>query len=309
MTAATVIATAIAGAVAGKSDLLLCQPPDSLHRPPLLRCPPGATDCHVHVYGPDALYTPAPTRSFNVPDALPITLKHLLDTLHIDRVVLVQPSGYGTNNQRHLDAIQELDRPARVIAALRADVPDAELDRLHELGVRGVRYNIGHASAIPIAEMPVLAQRVASRGWHVQLHVMDDGGGAPLADMEKTLANLSTDVVIDHLGSLRPERGVGQPGFQALLRLVRGGRCWVKLSCGYRMSAQPAPFFDMVPYIQALIAERAYRLVWASDWPHVSFKGSMPNTTDLLDQMLQWVPDEVARNRILVNNPAVLYGF
>ena len=136
-----------------------------------------------------AIYPPAPTRGFNVPDALPVTLKHLLDTLHIDRVVLVQPSGYGTNNQRHLDAIEELGRPARVVAALRADVSEAELDRLHELGVRGVRYNIGHAGAIPIAEMPILAKRIASRGWHVQLHVMDDGGGAPLTDMEKSLAN------------------------------------------------------------------------------------------------------------------------
>lgn len=301
--------TATASAATGRPDLLLCQPPNPLHRAPLLRCPPGATDCHVHVYGPDAQYTPAPTRGFNVPDALPVTLRHLLDTLHIDRVVLVQPSNYGTNNQRHLDAVQELGRPVRVVAALRADVPDAELDRLHELGVRGVRYNIGHPGAIPIAEMPILAQRVASRGWHVQLHVMDDGGGAPLADMEKTLANLPTDVVIDHMGSLRPDRGIGQPGFQALLRLVRGGRCWVKLSCGYRMSAEPAPFLDMVPYVQALLAERPDRLVWASDWPHVSFNGSMPNTTDLLDQMLQWTPDKAARNRILVDNPAVLYGF
>ena len=298
-----------ATAITGQPDLALCQPPNPLHKSPVLHCPPGTTDCHVHVYGPDTLFPPALTRGFNVPDALPVTLKHLLDTLNIDRVVLVQPSGYGTNNQRHLDAIQELGRPARVIAALRADVPDAELDRLHELGVRGVRYNIGHAGAIPIAEMPMLAQRVASRGWHVQLHVMDDGGGAPLADMEKTLANLPADVVIDHMGSLRPERGVGQPGFQTLLRLVRGGRCWVKLSCGYRMSAQPAPFFDMLPYVQALLAERSDRLLWASDWPHVSFRGIMPSTSDLLDQMLQWVPDEQERKRIFVDNPAVLYGF
>ena len=195
------------------------------------------------------------------------------------------------------------------MAALRADVSEAELDRLHELGVRGVRYNIGHAGAIPIAEMPILAKRIASRGWHVQLHVMDDGGGAPLTDMEKSLANLPADLVIDHMGSLRPERAIRQPGFQSLLRLVRSGRCWVKLSSSYRMSAEPAPFLDMVPYVQALLAERPDRLVWASDWPHVSFKGSMPNTTDLLDQMLHWVPDETARNRILVDNPAALYQF
>ncbi|MDB5966362.1 MAG: hypothetical protein JWQ72_2862 [Polaromonas sp.] len=292
-----------------QAERQLCQPPNPEPRKPAFVCPPGATDCHVHVYGPDAVYKPAETRSFDVPEALPSALKRLLDILGVDRAVLVQPSGYGTDNSRHIDAIAELDRPARVIATLRADVADKELDRLHAAGVRGVRYNIGHAGAVPIAEMPVLAQRIASRGWHVQLHVMDDGGGAPLADMESTLAGLATDVVIDHMGSLRVGDGVGQPGFQALLRLLRSGRCWTKLSSSYRMSREAPPYRDMLPYVEALNATRQDRLVWASDWPHVSFKGTMPNTTDLFDQLLTWVPDEKVRNRILVSNPEELYGF
>lgn len=287
----------------------LCQPPDPSPRQPKLVCPPGTTDCHVHVYGPADRYPVAPTRSFDVPEALPASLRKLHDILGVERLVLVQPSGYGTDNWRHLDAVAEMGRPARVIAALRAGVPDAELDRMHEAGVRGVRYNIGHAGAVPLAEMPILAARVARLGWHVQLHVMDDQGRAPLAEMESTLRELPTDVVIDHMGSLRPGNGLGQPGFQALLRLVNMGRCWVKLSCGYRMSALPPPYEDMVPYVQALLAARPDRLVWASDWPHVSFKGQMPNTTDLLDQMLTWVPDEQQRQQILARNPEVLYGF
>ena len=210
---------------------------------------------------------------------------------------------------RNVGCRMRTGRPARVIVALRAEVQDAELDRLHEAGVRGVRYNIGHAGAVPLAEMPALAARIARLGWHVQLHVMDDQGRAPLAEMEPTLRELPTDVVIDHMGSLRPGDGVGQPGFQALLRLVNTGRCWVKLSCGYRMSALPPPYEDMVPYVQALLAARPDRLVWASDWPHVSFKGEMPNTTDLLDQMLTWVPDGAQRHQILVRNPEQLYGF
>lgn len=287
----------------------LCQPPDPHPRAPRLVLPRGATDCHAHVYGPDSRYPVAATRAFDVPEALPSTLARLHDVLGVDRVVLVQPSGYGTDNRRHIEAAAELGRPARVITALRADVPDRELDRLHEAGARGIRYNIGHAGAVPITEMPILAARIARLGWHVQLHVMDDGGGAPLAEMEGALRELPTDLVIDHMGSLRPALGLGQPGFQALLRLVRGGRCWVKLSCGYRMSELPPPYEDMVPYVQALLAERPDRLVWASDWPHVSFKGLMPNTTDLLDQMLAWVPDEAARRRIFVDNAATLYGF
>lgn len=289
--------------------LELCQPPDPVPRPPTLICPPGTTDCHVHVYGPADQYPAASTRAFDVPDALPVSLRRLHDALGVERVVLVQPSGYGTNNRRHLDAATEVGRPARIIAALRADVPDAELDRLDEAGVRGVRYNVGHAGAIPLIEMPVLAARIARLGWHVQIHVMHDEGRSPLAEMEKTLRELPTDIVIDHMGSLRPRDGLGQPGFQALLRLVNMGRCWVKLSCGYRMSALPPPYEDMLPYVQALLAERPDRLVWASDWPHVSFKGPMPNTTSLLDQMLVWVPDEQQRNRILVVNAENLYGF
>ena len=287
----------------------LCQPPDPNPRAPKLRCPPGTTDCHVHVYGPESRYPVAPTRAFDAPEALPSALRRLEDTLGVERVVLVQPSGYGVDNTRHLDAAAEIGLPARVVVALRADVDETELRRLHEHGARGVRYNIGHAGAVPIAEMPALARKIAPLGWHVQLHVMDDGGGAPLADMERTLMNLPTDCVIDHMGSLRPESGVAQPGFQALLRLLGAGRCWVKLSCGYRMSRQPPPYADMLPYVQALLACRSDRLLWASDWPHVSFKGVMPNTTELLDLMQSWVPDEAARHRIFVDNPARLYQF
>ncbi len=291
------------------STVWRCQPPDAQPGPPKLVCPPGTTDCHVHVYGPDLVYPVASTRAFDVPEALPSSLRQLHDVLGVDRLVLVQPSGYGVDNQRHLDAIAELGRPARMIAALRSDVSDMQLDRMHEAGVRGIRYNIGHVGAVPIAEMPDLARRVARLGWHVQLHVMDDGGGSPLAEMERTLRELPTELVIDHMGSIRPQSGLGQPGFQALLRLVVSGRCWVKLSCGYRMSALLPPYEDMAPYAQALLALRPDRLLWATDWPHVAFKGQMPNTTDLLDQMLIWVPDEAKRNRIFVDNPAALYQF
>ncbi|CAB3806942.1 4-sulfomuconolactone hydrolase [Paraburkholderia ultramafica] len=179
---------------------------------------------------------------------------------------------------------------------------------MHECGVRGVRYTIGHAGAAPLAEMPVLAKRIAEYGWHVQLHVMNDGGGSPLTEMEATLHELATEVVIDHLGSIRPDRGLSQPGFESLLRLVDTGRCWVKLSGAYRVSNAP-PYADMIPFVQRLLSVRPDRLVWGSDWPHVSFRGNMPNTTDLLDQLLTWIPDEEQRAGVLVDNPAHLYKF
>lgn len=270
--------------------------------------PAGATDCHVHVYGPDARYPVAATRAFDVPQALPQTLSGVLDVLGVQRVVVVQPSGYGLDNTRHLDAMDELGRPARMIAALRADVSDQTLREMHARGVRGVRYTIGHRGAAPLDEMPELAKRIARHGWHVQLHVMNDGGGSPLLDMQSVLHELATDVVIDHVGSIRPEQGCAHPGFQALLRLLNAGRCWVKLSGGYRVSSAP-PYEDMVPLVSQLLAERPDRLLWGSDWPHVAFKGLMPNTADLLDMLQTWVPDQDQRHAILVSNPARLYGF
>ncbi len=106
-----------------------------------------------------------------------------------------------------------------------------------------------------------------------------------------------------------PKGGIEQPAFQALLRLIRGGRCWVKLSGGYRLSSEAPPYGDLIPFARALVKARPDRLVWGSDWPHAFFTGKMPNTTDLLDLLLDWVPDQAMRTRILVDNPATLYGF
>lgn len=289
-----------------------CQAPDPRPRQPRLICPPGTTDTHVHVYGPDDRYPPSPNRLCDVPDASPQALRALFETLGVQRAVLVQPSHYATDNQRQLDAVAELTGhgiPARMVASVRADVADAELDRLHAGGVRGVRYTIGNPKLAPLSEIPLVAKRIAGRGWHVQLHVLEASGRQPLDEMSKTLSDLPCDLVVDHVGSVQPADGVGQAGFQALLRLVRGGRCWVKVSSSYRMSALPPPYPDMRPFMQALLAERPDRLLWASDWPHVFFKGRMPNTTDLLDCLLDWIPDPAQRQRILVDNPQVLYGF
>ncbi|WP_268843601.1 amidohydrolase family protein [Acidocella facilis] len=288
---------------------MLCQPPDPHPRPPKLKCPPGTVDCHVHVYGPNDQYPVSQERMFDVPEALPRTLAEVHDVLGVDRVVLVQPSGYGVDNRRQLEAMSELGRPARAVVSLYADVTEDELIRLHGLGVRGVRYAAGHHRGPPITEMPKLAARIAKFGWHVQLHVFSHEGESPLPELESVFAALPVDIVIDHIGSIDPASGIAQPGFTVLRRMVEAGKCWVKLSCGYRISAELPPYTDLIPYVSALTAVRPDRLVWASDWPHVFFKGKMPNTTDLLDQMLTWVPDEEVRRKIFVDNPAILYDF
>lgn len=288
--------------------LYLCQPPDPNPRKPRLTCPPGATDSHVHVYGPDELYPVSPRRMFDVPEALPATLADAYDVMGIDRVVFVQPSGYGFDNSCQLDAMAKIGRQARAVVVVAGDVPDVELERLDEAGARGVRYAIGHTSAASLDDMPRMSARVAELGWHVQFHIFTEGGDTPLLEYEDMLANSTAPIVLDHLGSLEPGLSLDDPGFAVMQRLVDRGKCWIKLSGAYRVSAEP-PYPDMVPYVERLTQIRPDRLVWGSDWPHVFFKGKMPNTTDLLDQLLDWLPDEALRNRVLVDNPAELYGF
>jgi predicted TIM-barrel fold metal-dependent hydrolase len=167
-----------------------------------------------------------------------------------------------------------------------------------------LRYVLAHPGGLPVSDLERWAERVKELGWHIQVLAKGD----QLVELAPRLEALACPVVIDHIGMFRPEEGLGQPAFQAVRRLLRHGH-WVKLSGGYRLSRQAPPYRDLIPYVQDLVAARPDRIVWASDWPHAFLKTSMPNTTDLLDLLVDWVPDEKARNRILVDNPAQLYGF
>jgi predicted TIM-barrel fold metal-dependent hydrolase len=134
-------------------------------------------------------------------------------------------------------------------------------------------------------------------------------GPSHLIELAPRLEKLRCDVVIDHMGDIQAAEGTGQPAFQALLRLLDGGRCWTKLSAGYHATRQAPPYPDILPLAHALVAARPDRLLWGTDWPHVNLEGPMPNSTEFLDLLLEWVPDEDVRDRILVDNPARLYGF
>lgn len=282
-----------------------CQGPDPHPRPPKLPATPGATDAHFHLFGPVDRYPYVREREYTPPNALPEACRRLFGTLGIDRAVLVQPSVYGADNRCQLDGAAAIGIPARIIVVVPLATPDRELDRLHRSGARGVRFIVAHSGGLPLTELERFSERLQARGWHIQLMVR----ATDLVELEPRLAALRCDIVIDHMGMVAPGHGLEQPAFQALLRLLRGGRCWVKLSGGYRLSMQAPPYEDLRPFARALVAARPDRLVWGSDWPHAFFKGKMPNTTDLLDLLLDWVPDQAARTRILVDNPAMLYGF
>lgn len=282
-----------------------CRPPDPAPRPPRLTAPAGATDCHIHIFGPPDAYPYVPERAYTPPDASPAAFRHLADTLGIERVVVIQASVYGLDNSCLLAALPEMGRPARAVVVVRPDVPDAELDRLHAAGARGARIIATHPGGPGLDGVEGLAHRLAERGWHLQFMLSP----AQMVALEERLAALPCPVVIDHFAGIPAAGGIGQPAFQALLRLMRSERAWAKLSAAYHCSALPPPYPDLAPFAQALIETAPDRLVWGTDWPHPHFQGEMPNTTVLFDRLADWLPDAGLLHRVLVDNPARLYGF
>ncbi len=271
--------------------------------------PPLACDTHAHICGPASRYPYSPVRIYTPPAALPAQYAHMRATLGVERAVLVQPSVYGTDNTAMLDVLAADSTHLRAVAVVSPEVAPRELERLHILGVRGVRCNIVDVKegkgSLPLEELKKLAAKVRPLGWHLEflMHVNE------FPDLDRLLDELRIDVVFGHLGYMAADSGVAVPGFQALLRLLGTGRAWAKLTGPYRISNQPLPYADVVPLAHALIDTAPDRIIWGSDWPHVMMKGAMPNDGDLCDLISTWIPDERIRNRVLVDNPAHLYGF
>lgn len=282
----------------------LCQGPDLNPRKPRMKIPPGATDSHFHLFGPQARYPLVAARDYTPPLITPQHARHLFDTLGITRAVVIQPSIYGLDNRAQLDGAAEIGIPMRAVVVAPYETSDRELAKLHEQGARALRFILAHPGGLPVSDLERWAERCKAMGWHIQFLAK----GPQLLELEPRIARLACPTVIDHFGMIDPAAGVEQPAFQAVLRLLRAGH-WVKLSGAYRVSRQPAPYHDLAPFVQALVAASPERIVWASDWPHVFVKGEVPHTTDLLDLLAEWVPDETTRHRILVENPARLYGF
>lgn len=287
----------------------LCAAPDPDPRPPAHALPAKACDCHAHICGPAAKFPYAPGRIYTPPDALPADYIALLETLGIERAVLVQPSVYGADNTVLLAALAQLGEKARGVAVVTDEVNEAELERLHALGVRGVRFNLVDvtepSATLPLDRARVLAERIRPLGWHMEFLVHVDD--AP--DLDAQFANFPVELVFGHLGYFRPGQSPDIPGFQALLRLMAGGRAWVKLTGPYRISALGVPYSDTDPFARALFGAAPDRLVWGSDWPHVMVKGAMPNDGDLCDILRHWAGNDGMLRKVLIDNPQRLYGF
>ena len=272
---------------------------------PRLKAPPGATDTHMHVF--DARFPLAPTATVTPPEAPVADYLKLCGRLGIERSVVVQPSGYGTDNSCTLEAIAAMGSRARGIAVADEGVSEAELQRLDAAGIRGLRFHMLPGGVIGWESLRPLARRIAPLGWHVQVQL----DGRLLPEREALLKDLPCTLVIDHTGKFLEPVPPEHPAFKILLGLVDGGRTYVKLSAPYETSKVGQPLFEDVGTLaKALVKAAPERMLWATNWPHL---GQTPerhgDEAGLLDLLLDWAPDADVRKKILTDNPAALYGF
>jgi D-galactarolactone isomerase len=265
----------------------------------------GACDSHVHIY--DQRYPVSPSAVLTPPDASLAEYRALQAELDLERVVFVQPTTYGLDNRCQLEAVAQLGDAARAVVVVDDTTTDDELARLTSQGARGARFHMLPGGAVPWEIMHTVAERIAGHGWHIQLQL----NGRRLAERLDALLALPTTIVVDHVGRFMPPVEPGHPAFGALLTLLDTGRCWVKLSAPYETSRTGAPgYADVSRLARSLVRHAPERMLWASNWPHPSAPpDARPDDAALLDLLLDWAPDAATRRRILVDNPAELYGF
>jgi D-galactarolactone isomerase len=270
---------------------------------PRLIAPKGACDTHIHLYDgktPQAPGTLLPG-VFTAAD-----YRALQKRLGLERVIVVQPNAYADDNAATLEAIRELGSGARGVAVVRPGVADAELERLTKGGMRGLRFMTLPGGALGFDVMDGLMARVHPFSWLANIQL----DGRELPKHEAQIKRLPGRFEIDHTGKFLEPVSTDHESFKSLLRLLDTGRCWVKLSAPYETSKTGAPKYEDVSRIaRALVQHAPQRMLWASNWPHPSERKAPPDDADMLDLLLDWAPDDAARRRILVDNPAELFGF
>lgn len=271
---------------------------------PKLQAPAGACDCHLHIY--DAAFPTAATAVSPGPAWATVAAYQTVQRrLGLERGVVVQPTAYGFDNRCTVDAIAALGpERTRGVAVIGADIEEAELRRLTQAGIRGARFQMLPGGVVPWDDLEPVAAKIAAHGWHIQLQ-MD---GRLLPEREAMLRGLPCPLVIDHVGKFLEPPALDHPGVSTLLRLLDAGRTWLKLSGPYEVSRVGAPGYDDVAAIaKACVQAAPERMLWASNWPHVSVQQG-PDDAAMLDLLLDWATPE-QRDMILVRNPAVVYGF
>lgn len=273
--------------------------------------PAGACDSHAHVFGPYERFPLAHASSYAPPLAPAALHRDMLDTIGAARGVLVQPAPYGTDASAILDAIAVGDGRLRGIAVADATATDTQLQALYDGGVRGLRFvevrapnGAPYAGSVGADQLLQMAPAMRRIGLHAQLWAPIDAYATLLPQIRAA----GVDVVLDHMACIKPERGVDDPAFQAVLAGVRAGGVWVKLTL-CRVSTQAPAYPDARPFHDALLAANPARMLWGSDWPYVRMDEKSPDVGALIDLFYDWVPDAATRRQVLVDNPAALYGF
>jgi len=281
-------------------------PNSSGTEPAKLKAPQFACDCHHHIY--DAVRFPAPTNGGRlIPDARLDEFRLLQRRIGTTRNIVVTPSAYVTYNRVTLDAIAKLGGHARGVAVIHPSVTDAALKALAAGGIRGIRFSITDpaTAATSVDMIEPLSKRVNVLGWHIQINMGPD----QIVANEALWNRLPTPIVFDHMGHVPQPAGLSHPVYTVIRRLVDKGRTWVKLSVTYDNTVDGPPgYADVTKVAQAYVKAAPERLVWGSNWPHPN-ETNKPDDAMLFDLMLRWAPDERMRTRILVQNPAELYGF
>lgn len=282
--------------------------------------PANACDCHTHIFCPDQ-FPYWPGRTYTPETALPEEMSELHRALHIDRVVIVTASVYGTDNSATLFGMKVRGANARGVAVIDEKTPESDLDAMTKAGMRGIRLNLVSAGQVDpqVARQRFLmaVTRMKNRHWHVQVYATL----AVVSGLKDAVWDSPSPVVFDHFGGAQAALGLQQPGFADLVELARSGQAYVKLSGAYRASRQAPDYADVVPLARALISANPDRILWGTDWPHPSIAappGGRPTDVTpllriddgrLLNQLAVWAPDPAVRKKILVDNPARLYGF
>ena len=283
--------------------------------------PAGACDCHTHIHGDPEKFPFFAGRVYTPELASPEEMSALHKALHIERVVIVTPSVYGADNSATLFGMKARGATARGVAVIDDKTPESDLDAMNQAGLRGIRLNLATGGtsdpSVGRARFQSAVDRVKRRNWHVQMFT----SLAIISAIKDLVAASPVPVVFDHFGGALGELGPEQPGFADLLELVRSGKAYVKISGAYRVSKLAPDYPDAVPLARALIAANSERIIWGTDWPH-------PNSTPtpgrkptdlaplyqiddgrLFSQLPVWAPEAAIRHKILVDNPARLYGF
>jgi predicted TIM-barrel fold metal-dependent hydrolase len=291
------------------SNLQVPYPPDPNPKTPKFRPPPGTCDTHFHVFGPPQIFPYAESRLYT-PPAAPI--EHyfgMAKTIGIERGVLVVPAVHAFDNAVMHDAIEKSEGRLRGMVRANPKASAADNKALHARGVRGIRFNFRPrlAGRFDGDEMLAIVSRIRDLPWCVCLHIEAD----LIVEHAELIARLDMPTIIDHFGQADPAKGVDQPVFRVILDLLGRKHVWVKLATADRFMAAGAQFGDIVLLARALIAKAPDRMIWGTDWPHayVYEPGGMVNDGDLMNMMIDFPPDPETRKKILVDNPARLFGF